>query len=290
MPAKGTLPASMGPRFSIITPSFRQLGWLKQCAASIADQQGVTLEHIVQDAGSGPELEAWATTQPGLQLFVEKDRGMYDAVNRGLRRAKGEFLSYLNCDEQYLPETLAEVARFFDSHPHIDVLFGNAVVVNEKGAYICSRPVVLPKLMHTNVCTLGVFTAATFFRRSLIDKHQLFFDDAWRATGDAVWVLELIRRGIKMAVIRRFMSTFTDTGDNLILATNSLDEQRRLRESAPRWAQKLSSLWILLFRLRRLLAGVYWPQPLRYAIYTETSPTQRQDFNVENPTFRWPGR
>ena len=290
MPAKGTLPASMGPRFSIITPSFRQLGWLKQCAASIADQQGVTLEHIVQDAGSGPELEAWATTQPGLQLFVEKDRGMYDAVNRGLRRTKGEFLSYLNCDEQYLPETLAEVARFFDSHPHIDVLFGNAVVVNEKGAYICSRPVVLPKLMHTNVCTLGVFTAATFFRRSLIDKHQLFFDDAWRATGDAVWVLELIRRGIKMAVIRRFMSTFTDTGDNLILATNSLDEQRRLRESAPRWAQKLSSLWILLFRLRRLLAGVYWPQPLRYAIYTETSPTQRQDFNVENPTFRWPGR
>ena len=290
MPAKGTLPASMGPRFSIITPSFRQLGWLKQCAASIADQQGVTLEHIVQDAGSGPELEAWATTQPGLQLFVEKDRGMYDAVNRGLRRAKGEFLSYLNCDEQYLPETLAEVARFFDSHPHIDVLFGNAVVVNEKGAYICSRPVVLPKLMHTNVCTLGVFTAATFFRRSLIDKHQLFFDDAWRATGDAVWVLELIRRGIKMAVIRRFMSTFTDTGDNLILAANSQDEQRRLRESAPRWAQKLSSLWILLFRLRRLLAGVYWPQPLRYAIYTETSPTQRQDFNVENPTFRWPGR
>ena len=280
----------MGPRFSIITPSFRQLGWLKQCAASIADQQGVTLEHIVQDAGSGPELEAWATTQPGLQLFVEKDRGMYDAVNRGLRRAKGEFLSYLNCDEQYLPETLAEVARFFDSHPHIDVLFGNAVVVNEKGAYICSRPVVLPKLMHTNVCTLGVFTAATFFRRSLIDKHQLFFDDAWRATGDAVWVLELIRRGIKMAVIRRFMSTFTDTGDNLILATNSLDEQRRLRESAPRWAQKLSSLWILLFRLRRLLAGVYWPQPLRYAIYTEASPTQRQDFNVEKPTFRWPGR
>ena len=93
-----------------------------------------------------------------------------------------------------------------------------------------------------------------------------------------------------MAVIRRFMSTFTDTGDNLILAANSQDEQRRLRESAPRWAQKLSSLWILLFRLRRLLAGVYWPQPLRYAIYTEASPTQRQDFNVENPTFRWPGR
>ena len=48
----------MRPQFSIITPSFRQLDWLKLCAASIADQTGATVEHIVQDAGTGPELEA----------------------------------------------------------------------------------------------------------------------------------------------------------------------------------------------------------------------------------------
>ena len=280
----------MPPRFSIITPSFRQLGWLKQCAASIADQKGVTLEHIVQDAGSGPELEAWAATQPGLQLFVEKDRGMYDAVNRGLRRATGDIVAYLNCDEQYLPGALAEVARFFDEHPEVDVAFGDVVVVNEKGAYICSRPVVLPELWHTQVCTLGVFTAATFFRRSLLEKHQLFFNDAWRDTGDAMWVLELIRRGIRMAVLRRFISTFGDTGENMNLKPNALAEQKRMRESAPGWAQKLAPLWVLGFRLRRLFAGVYWPRPLRYAIYTADSPTQRREFSVGKPTFIWPGR
>lgn len=280
----------MPPRFSIITPSFRQLGWLRQCAASIADQQGVTLEHIVQDAGSGPELEAWAATQPGLQLFVEKDRGMYDAVNRGLRRARGEILAYLNCDEQYLPGALAEVARYFDEHPEVDVVFGDVVVVNEKGSYICSRPVVLPKLLHTNVCTLGVFTAATFFRRSLLEKHQLFFNDAWRDTGDAIWVLELLRRGIRMATLRRFISTFGDTGENMNCKPNAIAEQIRMRESAPRWAQILAPLWVFDFRLRRLLAGIYWPRPLRYAIYTEDSPTQRREFAVEKPTFIWPGR
>ena len=63
--------------------------WLKLCAASIADQQGVTFEHIVQDAGTGPELEAWAAGRPFLKLYVEKDAGMYDAVNRGLERAIG---------------------------------------------------------------------------------------------------------------------------------------------------------------------------------------------------------
>jgi len=66
---------------SIVTPSFRQLPWLKLCAASISDQAGVEFEHIVQDAGSGPELEAWAATQPQLRLVTEKDQGMYDAVN-----------------------------------------------------------------------------------------------------------------------------------------------------------------------------------------------------------------
>ena len=280
----------MPPSFSIITPSFRQLGWLRLCAASIADQREVSLEHIVQDAGSGPELEAWGAAQPGLQLFVEKDRGMYDAVNRGLRRATGDIVAYLNCDEQYLPGALAEVARFFAEHPEVDVVFGDVVVVDEKGRYICSRPVVLPKLYHTHVCTLGVFTAATFFRRSLLEKHQVFFNDAWRDTGDAVWVLELLRRGIRMAVLRRFLSTFTDTGENMNLKPNAIAEQGRLRELAPRWAQKLAPLWMLHFRLRRLLAGIYWPRPLHYAIYTDESPAERQDFAVKKTTFIWPGR
>ena len=280
----------MRPTFSIITPSFRQLHWLKLCAASIADQKEVALEHLVQDAGSGPELEAWAAGQKALTLHVEKDRGMYDAVNRGLRRATGDVVAYLNCDEQYLPGALAAVERFFAAHPTVDIVFGDVVVVDGKGGYLCSRRVVLPKLNHTHVCTLGVFTAATFFRRSLLEKHALYFNDAWRATGDAVWVLELLRKKIKMGLLKRFISTFTDTGENLILSPDALAEQVRLRESAPAWVQKLAPLWALDFRIRRLGAGIYWPRPLDYAIYTDESRERRRTFEVRKPTFIWPGR
>jgi glycosyltransferase involved in cell wall biosynthesis len=286
----------MTPTFTIVTPSFRQIDWLKLCAASIADQQGVSLEHIVQDAGSGPELETWAAQwererPPGSFRFIsEKDAGMYDAVNRGLKRATGEIIAYLNCDEQYLPGTLADVEQFFSAHPQVDVLFGYAIVVDAAGGYLCSRPVVLPTLYHTQICTLGVFTAATFFRRSLLEKHQLFFDESWRVIGDAMWVTELLRRKIPMAVRRRFFSTFTETGDNLSAVPAALAEQRRLRESAPRWAQKLAPLWVLRFRLRRLFAGIYWPRPLDYAIYTTDSPGARRTFHVENPTFIWKNR
>jgi glycosyltransferase involved in cell wall biosynthesis len=280
----------MRPDLSIITPSFQQADWLKLCAASIADQEGVTVEHIVQDAGTGPELETWAAGQPGLTLHVERDRGMYDAINRGLRKASGEILAYLNCDEQYLPGTLAKVRAFFATHPEVDVVFGNVVIVDALGRYLCSRAVVLPTAYHTQVCTLGVFTAATFFRRRVLEQHQVLFDDAWRATGDAVWILELLRKKVRMGLLQQFVSTSTDTGANLILGPNALTEQIRLREQAPLWVRKLAPLWVLEFRLRRLLAGVYRPRPLTYAIYTMDSPTERRSFPVSNPTFIWPGR
>jgi glycosyltransferase involved in cell wall biosynthesis len=277
-------------QFSIITPSYGQLEWLRLAVASVADQRGVSVEHIVQDAGTGADLEAWAAGQPSLKLHVEKDTGMYDAVNRGLRRARGEILAYLNCDEQYLPGTLAAVADFFAQHPDVDVAFGNVVVVDATGRYVCSREASLPQLYHTWVCTLPVFTGATFFRRRVIDQHKLYFDDRWRDVGDAVWVLELLKRGISTASLGRFMTAFTDTGENMNLKPNSLREQRRLRESAPRWAQTLYPLWVLRHRLRRLFRGVYKPSKLTYSIFTRDSHEKRRTFVVDKPTFIWPGR
>lgn len=277
----------MQPKISVITPSFRQLEWLKLCAASIADQEGVAVEHIVQDAGTGPEMEAWAATQPGLTLHVEKDSGMYDAINRGLRKAKGEILAYLNCDEQYLPGTLEAVERFFEEHPKVDVVFGDAVVVNELGEYLCSRRILVPTLYHTWLCTLPIFTAATFFRRSLISREGIYLPDDWKVIGDAVWVLEMIRRKVRMAPLGRFASIFTDTGVNLSGHPRAREEATRLVGSAPRWARKLAPLWSALSRLRRLSQGHYRPKPFTYSIYTRSNPKSRQEFSVKRPTFRW---
>src|ERR1043166_6286656 len=80
--------------FSIVTPSYRNSGWLKLCVASVADQ-GVQLEHIVQDAGSDDGTLDWLPHDPRVRAFVEKDQGMYDAVNRGLKRRSEEHTSEL---------------------------------------------------------------------------------------------------------------------------------------------------------------------------------------------------
>jgi glycosyltransferase involved in cell wall biosynthesis len=275
-------------KFSIITPSFRNSRWLKLCVASVADQQGADAEHIVQDAGSDDGTLDWLTHDPRVQAYVEKDKGMYDAINRGLRRARGKLLAYLNCDEQYLPGALKKVSDFFDRHPDADIVFADCIVVDARGNYLCERRPLTPRLLHIWVSgNLGFLTAGMFMRRRVIDAHKLFFNPDLRDVGDAEWALRVVRAGLHTAVLPEFLSVFTETGHNLNLGTNTAKERQQFVASAPPWARFLAPLLVLHFRLRRWRAGHYDCKPHDYSIYTLDNPSGRQAFHVANPTFRW---
>jgi glycosyltransferase involved in cell wall biosynthesis len=274
-------------RFSIITPSFRGSPWLKLCIASVADQE-VGREQIVQDAGSDDGTLDWLATDPRVQAFVEKDRGMYDAVNRGYRRATGDLLAYLNCDEQYLPGTLAKVSAFFDRHPAVDVVFGDCIIVDRLGGYLCERRSLTPQLLHTwTASNLAFLTAATFIRRRVLDTHQLWFNASYRDAGDQDWALRLVQAGLKTAVLPEFLSVFTETGANMNLGANASRERKEFHRTAPLWARALAPGALVHFRWRRWRAGHYRCVPHDYAIYTLAEPARRKIFHAAHPTFRW---
>ena len=281
-------PGELNPpaRISIVTPSFRNSEWLKLCVASVADQ-GMAVEHIVQDAGSDDGTLDWLMQDPRVRASVEKDQGMYDGVNRGLRKAQGEILAYLNCDEQYLPGALQAVTEHFGRHPELDVLFADFVVVDERGDYMFHRKVQTPLKHHTWVAHLPAFSCAIFFRRRLITEHALFFNSKLRDVGDGEWVVRLLQKRVRMAVLRRFTSVFTMTGANMSARPNARREAHELFDSAPFWARKLKRLLILHHRLRRLAGGIYFQKPFSYSIYTRSSPEKRVVHDVARPTFRW---
>jgi len=283
MPAE----AAGQPTISVVTPSYRQLEWLRVCAASVADQAGVSVEHLIQDAGTGDGLEAWAASRPGLRLFVEPDQGMYDAVNRGLRRARGEICAYLNCDEQYLPGVLAEVAAVFRRRPEMDLLFGDAVLLRPSGEPFSYRRVVLPSRVHTRLAIVGTFTCAMFFRRSLVERGYEF-NPAWKAIGDAEWVDRLLRDRVRMAVIRKPLAAFGLTGSNLgcsALAREEYAVWRRECGAPPAW---LTTPAIALYRLRKLLAGAYTGRVMSLELYTRDCLERRTRFAPARLGFRWP--
>ena len=275
------------PQFTIATPSFRSSDWLRLCISSVADQAGVTFEHIVQDAGSDDGTLEWLLNDPRVQAILEKDSGMYDAVNRAWRRARGEYLAYLNCDEQYLPGALKMVADYFAAHSEVDIVFGNAVIINGDGEYQFHRKILRPTLYHTWVCHLATLTCATFVRRSFFERHDLYFNSRFRDCGDAEWMVRALKCGARTATIGKFLAAFGDTGVNMSTKPNAADERRELTRSAPAWSRSLGPLIVGLHRIRRAMAGVYVQKPFDYSVFTRSSHGRRRAFHANSPTFRW---
>jgi glycosyltransferase involved in cell wall biosynthesis len=281
--------------FSIITPSFQQLDWLRLALASVADQEGVEVEHIIQDAGSQGVEEIFRNSAEGpvpsrgytAKLFVEKDAGMYDAINRGLRRASGEICGYLNCDEQYLPGALSDVANYFTTHPQIDVVFGDAVLTDQGGTPISYRRTILPRLQHVRLAHLNTLSCAMFFRRRLLDRG-FYFDPGLKDVGDGAWVEELLRNNVKMATIPRPLAIFAFTGENRSAMAYARREAASLMQlTGPRaWLQRRFA--IIAHRIRKAMAGAYRHRNVEIEIFTLKSPDRRQRRTANRVGFKWP--
>ena len=273
-------------RFSIVTPSYRNSRWLKLCIASVADQSGVECEHIVQDSCSDDGTQEWLPRDPRVKAFIEKDGGMYDAVNRGYRRATGDILAYLNCDEQYLSGALKAVQAFFEANPEIEVALAGSIVTDGEGKYICHRHSMVPNPRHIWF-RFPVLTSSVFIQRKVIHERGIFFDLRWRIAGDFHWFVALLKNKVPMAVCDAFTSIFTDTGDNLCLSPGGERETAETAAMVPLWVKTLKPLWIVRHRLRRLAAGHFKLDPTNYSIYTKASLDRRVTVDVPKPTAVW---
>jgi len=282
--------------FTIVTPSFRQLEQLGCCIASIADQEGVSVEHIVQDGGtegfaefSKKMAQRWPD-RPGYRrvMISEPDQGMYDAINRGLKKATGSICAYLNCDEQYLPGVLKMVLRRFQISPATDLFLGDVVVVDGEGKPICLRKMVTPTLAHTWTCHFAGLTAGIFFRRAVIEKG-LLFNPSYRVAADAEWYVRLLRAGVRAKALGEITSVFAEDGGNLGMGAGAREERIRLNQTAPLWMQILRPWWVLWHRCRRLLAGCH--QKINVEIETYyPGKEKRQVCKIHKLRTTWPGR
>jgi glycosyltransferase involved in cell wall biosynthesis len=272
--------------FSIVTPSFRQLDWLKRCVRSVADQS-VEHEHIVQDAGTGPQLDEWVSASSPARLFVERDKGMYDAVNRGFARASGEIFAYLNCDEQYLPGALAAVAEIFARRPEIDLLAADYLIVDPTGnlrSYHRATPLRRSMILTDH---LYDYSCALFYRRRLWNAAGGFRPEL-RDAGDAEWVCRALAAGARTACLNRYTSTFSLTGGNMSLGDNARDERLKLRAQNPGWMQMAAPLLREYRHVEKLLRGGYSSGPIQYDLYREPDDHQRTRFVCEKPSSRHP--
>jgi hypothetical protein len=262
----------------------------------VADQEGVEVEHIVQDGGTKgfadfakQMAQQWPNRNGYQRIMVsEQDGGMYDAINKGLKKGTGKVRAYLNCDEQYLPGALKMVQDFFKNRLNLDVVLGDVIIVGTDGEAICHRKMVKPGLAHTWTCHFGALTAGIFFREKLVNEG-LLFDTSYRVASDAEWFVRVLQSGKKVQPLRRTTSTFMESGENLGLSSAAKEERARLDNSAPLYFKVLRPVWVLAHRVRRLWSGAHRSEDVSYGIYLPKQ-SGRKAFTAKRLRTTWPGR
>ena len=201
--------------FTIVTPSFNYGRFIGECLDSVAAQTGVTIEHLVMDAGSTDDTEAVVRAHPHATWFQEPDKGMSDGINKGFLRAKGRWVMWLNADDKLKPGALRAVKEFIDRTPGADVVYGGWDFTDAQGR-VTLRMSLFPfhRLMLSHLgCYIG--STACFYRReTTIDEGHLL-DVAFKIVMDGEYYNRLAKAGRKFAYLPMVLAEFRRHGENL---------------------------------------------------------------------------
>jgi glycosyltransferase involved in cell wall biosynthesis len=162
------------PLVSIVTPSFNQGRFLRRTIDSVLSQDYPRVEYLVLDGGSSDDsVEILRSYGTRFFWLSEKDQGQADAINKGLQRAHGEIIAYLNSDDVLLPGALTSVVAHFQRYPGWDLVYGNAYHIDEDDRILRVYPSAdyhFERLLQ-DCC---ICQPATFWRRGIMDRVGLF--------------------------------------------------------------------------------------------------------------------
>ena len=230
-------------KISVITAVWNAERSIARCVESV---KGNGVEYLLMDnCSTDRTVEIARSADPAVQVFSEPDKGIYDAMNRGAGRARGDILAWLNADDYYLPGTLEKVASYFTAHPETELLHGN-MRVNGR----CVKPA-------SGLASFGgfrVFHPTVFVRREVFEKYGPF-DLSFPICADLAFFMKAGRAGVRFAYLDEPLTDFALGGVSTKRRKATAAEVRRiLIENGSGWL--FASCWYAAMRLRALAAGI----------------------------------
>jgi glycosyltransferase involved in cell wall biosynthesis len=222
------------PRISLVTPVFDGVRFVEHTVRSVIEQDYDALEYLIQDGGSSDgTLEVLARYRHATAgLESEPDAGQANAINRGLTRASGEILAYLNADDVLLPGTLHYVAAYLERHPDVDVVYGHRVLIDEANREIGRW--VLPLHDDRALSWADYVPQETlFWRRRIWERVGACLDETFQFAMDWDLLLRFRDAGARFVRLPRFLGAFRvhpDQKSTSRIADLGAAEMARLRE------------------------------------------------------------
>jgi Glycosyl transferase family 2 len=243
------------PLVTVVTPSYNQASYLEDAILSVLNQAYPQLEYWVIDGGSTDgSLEIIRRHEARLAGWIsEPDRGQAEAINKGLSRAQGEFVAWLNSDDVYLPGAIPQAVQSLLAHPKAGMVYGDGIMVDSQLKILDYHR--YPELGVADLLSFDVLLQpAVFMRRSVLDQvghlnpdYNLILDhELWVRMAAAApllhepryWALERTHRAAK----------------TISQASNFVDEAARLQT----WARQTPPLAeIAAHNSNRIQAGFH---------------------------------
>ncbi len=219
----------MRPLFSIITVTYNASATIKPTLKSLKEQTCKLYEHIVVDGASTDdtlEIVKSADIQPST-IISEKDRGIYDAMNKGLGVAKGDYVIFLNAGDAFHKDTtLQTIADCVLDNDYPGIAYGQTQIVDSERHRIGDRHLTAPAQLTLDSFKYGMVVCHQAFvvLRKLVDNY----DTRYKYSADYEWCIRCLQRSHRTVYIDQILIDYLKEGVTTANHAASLWERFRI--------------------------------------------------------------
>lgn len=240
---------SLQPKFSIITITFNASAVIEPTLKSILAQSYKNYEYIIVDGASLDDTVAKAKAS-GVKiahLVSEPDKGLYDAMNKGIKLASGDYLCFLNAgDAFHAPDTLEKIVAAIKNEDNLpDVLYGETAEVNEDREFVRMRRLQAPAQLTWKSFKQGMLVChqAFYARREIVPLYDL----KYHLSADVDWCIKVMKRAKKMVNVELTVVDYLQNGLSLQNHKASLIERFKVMCNHYGWfSTVVHHLWFIL--------------------------------------------
>jgi len=242
----------MSLKLSIITPSFNQGHFLEETILSVLNQGYEPLEYIVVDGGSTDDsVSIIRRYEDKLAYWVsEKDRGQVHAINKGLEKATGDILAFINSDDVYLPGAFNAVMSYFADNPKCEWVCGDTIMFGEGYDTRLIRAEVPLSAAHCLAWSYLAPQPGNFWKREVVSGFQ----ECWNYDFDHDLYVRLLLAGHKCDYIPLPMAAYRlhEVSKTIAEGHRQLEEFDRIAEFYEPQLQGADQRWCRATRFFRL--------------------------------------